>query len=147
VTLDELDSLLPNGFHDMYIGSLELDYSTGTIKLNVDLLVGWPEDSESERNQYQKAIVTITGLCFCSIDPPYPGLTPCLRAEALYVLAEIRRKRITCRRFLTSCRISQKGSGAIGFSSTTGMRSFISLLETPKSLGWDQSPSTRSSTC
>lgn len=73
MTLDELDSLLPNGFHDMYIGSLELDYSTGTIKLNVDLLVGWPEDSESERNQYQKAIVTITGLCFCSIDPPYPG--------------------------------------------------------------------------
>jgi hypothetical protein len=73
MTLDELDSLLPNGFHDMYIGSLELDYSTKTIKLNVDLLVGWPEDSESERNQYQKAIVTITGLCFCSIDPPYPG--------------------------------------------------------------------------
>ena len=73
MTLDELDSSLPNGFHDMYIGSLELDYSTGTLKLNVDLLVGWPEDSESERNQYQKAIVTITGLCFCSIDPPYPG--------------------------------------------------------------------------
>jgi hypothetical protein len=82
MTLDELDSSLPNGFHDMYIGSLELDYSTGTIKLNVDLLVGWPEDSESERNQYQKAIVTITGLCFCSIDPPYPGypLSPSGRA-------------------------------------------------------------------
>jgi len=73
MTLDELDYFLPNGFHDMRINSLELDYSSGTMKLNVGLLVGWPEDSESERDQYQKAIVTIRGLCFCSIDPPYPG--------------------------------------------------------------------------
>src|SRR5262249_19278701 len=73
MTLDELDNFLPNGFHDAYIDSLELDYSTGAMKLNVDLLVGWPDDPEPEQQQYQKAIVTITGLCFCSIDPPSPG--------------------------------------------------------------------------
>jgi hypothetical protein len=72
VTLDELDHKLPNGFHDAKIFSIELNYAAGTAKLSLSLLVGWPEDPEPERQQYQEANLMVTGVCFCSIDPPSP---------------------------------------------------------------------------
>jgi hypothetical protein len=77
VTLDELDRSLPNGFHDAQLFSLELNYTARSAKLHLNLLVGWPEDPELEREAYQEATLTITGLCFCSIGPPqsnYPFL-------------------------------------------------------------------------
>lgn len=77
MTLDELDHILPNGFHDAQLFSLELNYAAGSAKLHLKLLVGWPEDPGEEREAYQEAILTITGLCFCSIEPPqstYPFL-------------------------------------------------------------------------
>jgi hypothetical protein len=73
MNLDELDHKLPNGFHDMKIHSVDVDYATARIKLMVGLLVNWPEDPDRERDQYQNAVLTIGGLCFYSIDPPYPG--------------------------------------------------------------------------
>ena len=72
MTLDELDHELPNGFHDADILSLELDYVAATAKLHLSLLVGWPEDPDPESQAYQEAILVVTGLCFCSIDPPSP---------------------------------------------------------------------------
>jgi hypothetical protein len=71
VTLDELDHALPNGFHDAQLFSLELNYAAGRAKLHLNLLVGWPEDPAGQRETYQEAILTVTGLCFCSIEPPY----------------------------------------------------------------------------
>jgi len=73
MTLDELDHKLPNGFHDAEIFSLELDYPAGIAKFRLSLLVGWPEDPDPERQAYQEATMMVMGLCFCSIDPPYPG--------------------------------------------------------------------------
>jgi hypothetical protein len=70
MTLDELDHILPNGFHDAKLFSIELNYAEGRAKLRLNLLVGWPEDPHPEREAYQEAILTVTGLCFCSIDPP-----------------------------------------------------------------------------
>ena len=72
MTLDELDRNLPNGFHDAEIFSIELNYAAGVAKFHLSLLVGWPEDPEPERLAYQEATLMVTGLCFCSIDPPYP---------------------------------------------------------------------------
>lgn len=71
MTLDELDNFLPNGFHDTQITSMELDYVAGTATLNVELLVGWPEDPEPERQAYQAAVLKIAGMGFCSIEPPF----------------------------------------------------------------------------
>ncbi len=71
MTLDELDHTLPNGFHDAQLFSLELNYAAGSAKLHLNLLVGWPEDPEGERDAYQEAILTVTGLCFCSIEAPH----------------------------------------------------------------------------
>ena len=73
MTLEELDQTLPNGFHDMEICSMELDYLTATARLNVRLLVGWPDDPEPESQEYQAAVLTISGLCLCSIEPPDPS--------------------------------------------------------------------------
>lgn len=72
MTLDELNRKLPNGFHDAEISAIELDYVAGTAKFRLSLLIGWPEDSEPERNAYQEAKMKLTGLCFCSIGPPSP---------------------------------------------------------------------------
>lgn len=72
MTLEELDQTLPNGFHDMEIRSIELDYTAGIAKLSVRLLIGWPEDPEPQCQEYQDAVLTMSGMCFCSIDPPDP---------------------------------------------------------------------------
>jgi hypothetical protein len=72
VTLEELEDNLPNGFHDAEVFSLELDYALAVAKFHLNLLVGWPDDRESERQAYQEATLLVTGLCFCSIDAPSP---------------------------------------------------------------------------
>jgi hypothetical protein len=72
LTLDELDEALPNGFHDAQIFSFELDYVAAIAKFRMNLLVGWPDDPEPERQAYQEATLVVSGLCFCSIDPPSP---------------------------------------------------------------------------
>ena len=73
MTLDELNHRLPNGFHDAQIFSIELDYAAGTAKLHLSLLVGSPDDPPPQRDEYQEANLVVTGLCFCSIEPPFPS--------------------------------------------------------------------------
>jgi hypothetical protein len=73
MTLDEIDHLPPNGFHDGLLSAIELDYKNARATLHLDLCVGWPDDPESERSVYQKAVVTVTGLFFCAIQPPDPN--------------------------------------------------------------------------
>lgn len=73
MTLDEWDSKLPNGFHDAKVLSIAIDYVAGTAKFRLSLHVGWPDDPEPEREEYQEAEMMVTGLSFCSIDPPDPS--------------------------------------------------------------------------
>jgi|SRR5271154_2495558 hypothetical protein len=70
MTLDELDQALPNGFHDAEIFSYELDFVGAIAKFHLNLLVGWPDDPEAERQKHQEATMVVSGLCFLSIDPP-----------------------------------------------------------------------------
>ena len=72
MTLDELNDSLPNGFHDAQVYSIELDYRAGTAKLHLSLWVGSMKDPQPQRETYQEATVIVTGLGFCSIDPPDP---------------------------------------------------------------------------
>jgi hypothetical protein len=72
VTLDELDSTLPNGFHDVEIFSIELDYSGGRARFRMSLLVGSPDAPAPERDKRQEATLNLAGLCFCSIEAPDP---------------------------------------------------------------------------
>jgi hypothetical protein len=64
-------------FTDAEIFSFDLSYVTGTAKLHMNLWVGSMEDPPPERDAYREVTLTITGLCFWSIDPPdsaYPFL-------------------------------------------------------------------------
>jgi hypothetical protein len=72
MTLDELDHRLPNGFHDAQIYSLAIDYAAATVQLRIALHVGWPDDPGEERERYPDAEMLVTGLSFCSIEPPSP---------------------------------------------------------------------------
>jgi hypothetical protein len=72
LTLNELDEALPNGFHDAEIFSFELDYVAAVAKFRLNLLVGWSDDPEPERQAYQEATLVVSGVCFFSIDPPSP---------------------------------------------------------------------------
>lgn len=73
MTLDELDKKLPNGFHDAHIFSINLDYVAGTAELHLSLWVGSMDDPPPAREEYHEASLLVTGLCFCSIEPPYPS--------------------------------------------------------------------------
>jgi len=72
VTLDELDVILPNGFHDAQILTIEIDYLGGSARFRMSLLVGSPDDPAPERDRRQEATLSVTGLCFCSIEAPDP---------------------------------------------------------------------------
>src|SRR5579864_1590131 len=76
---------LPNGFHDAEIFSVEINYAAGTVKFHLALLVGWPDDPEAERQEYQEAEMLVTGLIFCSIDPPSPDYPFALRGKPICV--------------------------------------------------------------
>jgi hypothetical protein len=70
MTLEELESDLPNGFHDARLYGIEVDYMGGNAILHIAFDFGDPDGPIQE--VYRIGELRITGLSFCSIDPPYP---------------------------------------------------------------------------
>jgi hypothetical protein len=68
--LTELESTLPNGFHDSALTSFEVDYARRILRARFSLKVGVPDDSRETRNDGRDAMVAITGLIFLVVDPP-----------------------------------------------------------------------------
>jgi hypothetical protein len=71
MTLDELATTLPNRFHDAEVSSLAIDYLRRELRLRMRVWVereGTPEDQT-----YRTAVVTLSGLQFCVIEPPDPS--------------------------------------------------------------------------
>ena len=68
MTLSELESELPNGFHDAFIHDLRIDFVNGAATLLVALDFGGLDDSDQE--DYRVGKLQIRGLCYCAIDPP-----------------------------------------------------------------------------
>lgn len=76
MTFEELDQASPNGFHDAEIYSIAIDYGAAAVTLDMNFWIGDLEGSN--REECRRGIVKVTGLIFCSIDPPdpaYPFLT------------------------------------------------------------------------
>jgi hypothetical protein len=71
MTFNELDSKLPNGFHDAEIRSISADYPSGSLRLGMNLWVGDLDGPNKE--EYKSAELLVTGLYFYSIDPPDPA--------------------------------------------------------------------------
>jgi hypothetical protein len=68
MTFEEFDHELPNGFHDAKLHDLSIDYVRGSAVLRMELDFGDPDGLKTE--DYKDGILRVSGLCFCSIDPP-----------------------------------------------------------------------------
>lgn len=68
--LEELDETLPNGLHDARIKSLTHDYEKATVKLEVEILVGLPDNSPQNRSRYRDAEIVFSRVIFCTIELP-----------------------------------------------------------------------------
>jgi hypothetical protein len=83
MTFEELDSELPNGFHDAKLYDLKIDYLGGSMVLRMGFDFGNPDGPR--RNDYRTGELQVTGLCFCSIDPPDPSYRYVPHGSALNV--------------------------------------------------------------
>jgi len=68
VTLEELDEALPNGLHDARIARILLNYEEATVKLDVEILVGSPDEPKSDT--YRNATVTFSKVLFSVVQMP-----------------------------------------------------------------------------
>jgi hypothetical protein len=73
-TLQELYSQLPNGFHDMHVERITLDFARRLVTLEGKI---WVTDcslgSEVEQEDWRHGILTLEGLLHCFFDPPDPN--------------------------------------------------------------------------
>jgi hypothetical protein len=74
MNLLDLEKEIPNGFHDSQLKGIDIDYVTGRVRIHVDICVGDPEAEDWDgREKMRPAVVTLTGLSFLCIDPPFSG--------------------------------------------------------------------------
>jgi hypothetical protein len=73
MTLQEIDSSLPNGFHDSSIFGIRLDYVQRTVELDMELWVTGPHEVDQEK--YRSATLFISELLYFVIEPPGPPNT------------------------------------------------------------------------
>ena len=78
MTIFEIASQLPNGFHDSEIASVRIDYVERILEIDLDVFIGATEES-SLREAYRRGLLRIEGFSYCAIDPPderYPFAAP-----------------------------------------------------------------------
>lgn len=71
MTISELESSLPNGFHDALLRSYEIDSDSKTATLELDIWVG-DMNSESKRESYRSGTLRMNDLVYYIIDRPDP---------------------------------------------------------------------------
>jgi hypothetical protein len=68
MTLEQIDSILPNGLHDAVISSIAHNYETATVDLAVEVVWGLPDDAQ--RFLRRTAILRFTEVSLFTIRPP-----------------------------------------------------------------------------
>jgi len=68
MTFEEIDKQLPNGFHDAKIRKINADLLNCSIRIEMDIHVGVPEDEDRER--YQTGVLKVTSSYLFFIEPP-----------------------------------------------------------------------------
>jgi hypothetical protein len=71
MTFEDLEKELPNGFHDAELSDVQIDYVHGSMKLRMSFWVGSMQGPN--RDEYRPGELRMTGLYFCTIDPPDPN--------------------------------------------------------------------------
>ena len=73
MTIQELESTLPSGFHDAYLHRYEVDLVTSTALFYLNISVGDPEsESSEERDAYRMGHLTLHDLDYLVNEPPDP---------------------------------------------------------------------------
>jgi hypothetical protein len=72
VRIADLNSELPNGFHDAVLVSIMANPEQGTLEFALELSV---EETSAVRERYRPAGLLLTGVTSVSIDPPGDGHT------------------------------------------------------------------------
>jgi hypothetical protein len=70
MTIEEIERLLPNGFHDSTILSVRLNYEQRTAEIDMEIWVAGPVDEDPE--QYRRSTLLIFDLVYFVIEPPGP---------------------------------------------------------------------------
>ena len=79
MTFEQLEDLLPNGFHDAQIEKVAVDYAQRSASIVMQLLIGTPDSID--RDEYRRATLNISGLGYVAIEPPDPTY-PFMRSGA-----------------------------------------------------------------
>jgi hypothetical protein len=71
MTIEEIESNLPNGLHDAILGRIDIDYIERKARLDIQVSV---EDAESQQKhgdgEHRLGQLTLSGLSFCVIEAP-----------------------------------------------------------------------------
>jgi len=107
LNLEELNHHLPNGFHDVKLLSIKLDYLAGTAMFHMSFWAGSMSAPPGPgREQYREGIVSLSGLCFCSIEPPDPDYPFLPNGKAIDLSGDLQMRIIChhCLLFRYDCR-------------------------------------------
>lgn len=70
MTFEQLEDELPNGLHDAQIRSVTRNFENGTLRLDVRILIGLPEEPAGKRDQYRNGHIMFTGVELLVIEKP-----------------------------------------------------------------------------
>lgn len=83
MTFEEIEAALPNGFHDSAISRLTVNFAGSLIEIALRLLVGTPDDPDSDRYRAGTLKLNSPYLFFVEApDPTYPFLSNGLPVNA-----------------------------------------------------------------
>ena len=72
--LEQLINSLPNGFHDAQLEGINIDYTSGMATLQMQLLIGGPDDRTHEDHEnYKAAKLHLSGVLYFVIGAPDPN--------------------------------------------------------------------------
>jgi hypothetical protein len=62
--LDEIERQLPWGFHDAYVERMDIEWTAARLRMYMRVMMSERQDLD------QRAVVTMDGLVYCSMEPP-----------------------------------------------------------------------------
>ncbi|HEX5704806.1 MAG TPA: hypothetical protein VFX97_16525 [Pyrinomonadaceae bacterium] len=75
MTIEEVLESLPNGLHDAYLRSINIDYAERTAELQLDIWIGDMSLDEEAREARRQVLLKLSGLCYFVVEAPDPKYT------------------------------------------------------------------------
>ena len=73
MTIEQIEESLPNGLHDANIRECMMDYEHSRVMLEVNVLVGLPDEPYPECERYRPGVLVLDGVLYYSVEFPLPG--------------------------------------------------------------------------